>query len=216
MTAFNDHSLFRRATLPLLSIAAGTVALSIGAATMSVAAKPAVTTTIKASTTASQADKRVAQTESVFADVGGVGQPGCAVAVRFAGRTQTIITKGEANINAGKPITADTVFDIGSVSKQFTAASIQLLVGDGRINLSDPARKYVPELPAFANSVTIEQLIHHTGGLPDFNRGLFAAGNDPADLVTTEEALQWIFSLTKLDFKPGTKYAYSNSGYFGS
>jgi CubicO group peptidase (beta-lactamase class C family) len=158
--------------------------------------------------------KQTRAAKAAFSDVGGKDQPGCAVGVRVNGRTLITFAQGQSRIGDDVPLTVESVFDIGSTSKQFTAASIQLLVGNGRIKLSDTAKTYVPELPAFAKNITVEQLIHHTGGLPDYNRGLFAAGNDPADVVTTQQTMDWISSLTKSDFTPGSKYAYSNTGYF--
>ncbi len=176
-----------------------------------------VSDTTASPTTAAQPanrDPRVAATKALFADVGGVDQPGCAVAVRQDGHTRVSIANGSANIEQGVPITAGTVFDIASMSKQFTAASAQLLVGDGRLALTDDIRTYVPELPDYGQVVTIEQLIHHTGGLGNYLRTLFGDGNQPADVVTSDQALAAIVAEPKLLFEPGTRFAYSNSGYF--
>jgi CubicO group peptidase (beta-lactamase class C family)/pimeloyl-ACP methyl ester carboxylesterase len=178
------------------------------------AAIAAVSSGAASADAAPKRDRRLAATRAVLADVGGVDQPGCAVAVRQNGRTRVNINKGSANIEQGVPITADTVFDIASMSKQFTAASVQLLAGDGRLTLSDDVRTYVPEMPDYGHVVTIEQLIHHTAGLGDYARTLFGQGNQPADVVTSEQALGAIVAEPNLLFTPGTQFSYSNSGYF--
>jgi CubicO group peptidase (beta-lactamase class C family)/pimeloyl-ACP methyl ester carboxylesterase len=159
-------------------------------------------------------DPRIAATRALFADLGGPDQPGCALAVRHEGQTKVRLSRGSANIEQNAPITADSVFDAASVSKQFTAASVQLLAGDGRLALTDDVRSYVPELPDYGHVVTIEQLIHHTGGLGDYARALYAEGNDPADVVTKDQALGAIAAERTLLFEPGTQFSYSNSGYF--
>src|SRR6185436_10937399 len=75
---------------------------------------------------------------------------------------------GSANLEHGVPITPTTPFIMGSVSKQFTAAAIALLVEDGKLKLDDDVRKWVPELPDYGTSITIDHLVHHTSGLRDF------------------------------------------------
>jgi CubicO group peptidase (beta-lactamase class C family)/pimeloyl-ACP methyl ester carboxylesterase len=161
-----------------------------------------------------QRDPRIAATKALFADVGGVDQPGCAVGVRHNSRTTVNLAQGSSNIEQQVPITSRTVFDVGSVSKQFTAASVQLLAADRRLALADDIRSYVPELPDYGQVVTIEQLIHHTGGFGDYARTLFGQGNEPADVVTDEQALAAIAAEPELLFAPGTQFSYSNSGYF--
>jgi CubicO group peptidase (beta-lactamase class C family) len=151
---------------------------------------------------------------AAFSDVGGRNQPGCVVALRQGSNTRVVLAQGSANISDGIALTKDTVFDIASMSKQFTAASVQMLVADGRVKLSDDIRTYFPELPKYAHVVTIEHLMHHTSGLPDYTRALYAAGNDAADVVTTEQAIGLLASEPKLAFVPGSRFTYNNSGYF--
>src|SRR5712691_1870994 len=74
---------------------------------------------------------------------------------------------GSANLEYDIPITSSTVFHVASVSKQFTAFAITVLVHEGKLSLDDDIRKYLPELPAFGATITIRHLIHHTSGLRD-------------------------------------------------
>jgi CubicO group peptidase (beta-lactamase class C family) len=159
-------------------------------------------------------DPRRAATKALFADTGGPGRPGCAVGISRHGKDLASFERGEANLENSVPITKDSVFDTGSISKQFTAAAVQLLVADGRLSLSDEVHRFVPELPDYGKPVIVEQLMHHTSGMGDYNRGLFASGRDPGDVVTTAQALALIASQKTLDHDPGTTFQYSNSGYF--
>ncbi|MGQ0641122.1 MAG: serine hydrolase, partial [Gemmatimonadaceae bacterium] len=106
------------------------------------------------------------------------------------------------------------VFYVASTSKQFTAFSVALAVEQGRLTLDDPIRKYIPELPRYADSITIRNLVHHTSGIRDY-LGLWAtSGRSSADEVPEEMALDLISRQKALEFPPGTKWSYSNSGYF--
>src|SRR5215212_8066663 len=123
------------------------------AAAMSAAA----TATSVAQTTFS--DSVIRRVDSVFSRFSGDG-PGCAVGVFQNGRVALAKGYGMANIEYGVPITPQTPFIMGSVSKQFTAAAIALLIEQGRISLTDDIHKYVPELHDFGKRVTIDHLVH--------------------------------------------------------
>ena len=112
-----------------------------------------------------------------------------------------------ANLEYGVRNRADTVFESGSVAKQFTAAAIALLVQDGKLALQDPARKYVPELPDFGTPITIQHVLNHTSGLRSQWPMLSLAGRPPTQAVhTVEEILELISGYTELNFKPGDEY----------
>jgi CubicO group peptidase (beta-lactamase class C family) len=117
-------------------------------------------------------------------------------------------------VEEGVPITPKSVFDIGSTSKQFTAASILLLEKQGKLSVNDDVRKYLPELPDYGNKITILNLLNHTSGLRDYLTLMELAGI-PTDSVTTDEdALALIARQRVLNFAPGSEWLYSNTGFF--
>jgi len=139
--------------------------------------------------------------------------PGCAVGVFRDGRVAFAKGYGSSNIEYGVPITPQTPFIMGSVSKQFTAASIALLVQDGRIRLDDDVHKYVPELPDYGKKITIDQLVHHTSGVRDFWSLVDASGMRPDDGYTVADVVKLASRQRHLNFDPGAEYNYSNTGY---
>jgi CubicO group peptidase (beta-lactamase class C family) len=132
--------------------------------------------------------------------------PGCAVGASQHGKTVVNRAYGLANLERGTPLSASSIFDIGSAQKQFVAASVLLLVEDGRLSLSDDIRKLVPELPDYGHKITLDHLLTHTSGIRDWT-GLrpFSEG-DP-------EVLTLILRQRGLNFAPGEEWSYSNSGY---
>jgi len=94
--------------------------------------------------------------------------PGCAVGVAQAGKPVLAKAYGMADLEHGVKNAADTVFEAGSVSKQFTAAAVALLARDGKLSLDDPVRKYIPELPDYGVPLTIRHMLNHTSGLRDW------------------------------------------------
>jgi len=119
---------------------------------------------------------------------------------------------GLASVELNVPATADTVYRIGSITKEFTSAAILLLVEGGRISLDDPLTKFLPDYPAHGSAVTIRQLLHHTSGVKDFTR-LPAYRKEMRNDVTPDEVLGRFQNLP-LNFPPGEQYRYCNSGYF--
>ncbi|MBK6304485.1 MAG: beta-lactamase family protein [Gemmatimonadetes bacterium] len=154
-----------------------------------------------------------ASIDSIFARYDHTNTPGCAVGVYRDDRIVFGRGYGMADLNQGVPIGTSTVFYIASTSKQFAAASIALLAEDGTISLTDPVRKWIPELPAYTQPITIDHLVHHTSGIRDY-LGLWAlSGRSIADEIPQEMALEMIARQHALDFQPGMRYSYSNSGY---
>ncbi len=140
--------------------------------------------------------------------------PGCAVGVSANGAVVLQRAYGMADLEHDVPNTADTIFEAGSVSKQFTAAAILLLARDGKLSLDDTARKYVPELPDYAAPITIRQLLQHTSGLRDWGSVEEVAGWPRTSRVYTHaHVLDNISRQSKLNFEPGTRWSYTNSGF---
>jgi CubicO group peptidase (beta-lactamase class C family) len=156
-----------------------------------------------------------ARIDAVFKEWARKDTPGCAVAVVQAGKTIHAKGYGMADLERGVPITPDTVFDIGSVSKQLTAATVMLLAAGKQLQLDDDIRKYLPELPALSKQpITIRHLLHHTGGLRDYTTLLALTGRQIADVATSAETLALLARQRALELEPGTKHVYSNTGYF--
>jgi CubicO group peptidase (beta-lactamase class C family) len=157
---------------------------------------------------------RASAVDGIFAQWSKSNSPGCAVGVYRDGGIAFERGYGMANLELDVPITPDTVFDIGSTSKQFTAAAIVLLVRDGKLSLDDDIRKYVPEIPDYGKPITIRQMLHHASGLRDFVTLLMFADVDYDDVSTQAQALSMLARQKALNYLPGDQYLYSNSGFF--
>lgn len=153
-----------------------------------------------------------ARVDSVFAFVE-PGAPGCALGVSRGGTLIYGRGYGLANLEWQIPITTATVFDIGSVSKQFTAAAVALLEMDGVLALDDDVRRWIPEMPDYGAPVTLRHLLHHTSGVRDYLTLLNLAGFDLANVFDEQDGVRLITRQRALNFPPGTEYLYSNSGY---
>ena len=140
--------------------------------------------------------------------------PGCSVAASRDGKILFDRSFGLANLEHEVANSSETRFYAGSVSKQFTAAAVALLVLDGKLALDDDIWRYFPELPAYAEKISVRQLVHHTSGLRDYLTLMGLAGWDFANAVTTEEVIDLIARQQAPNFEPGTEYLYSNTGYF--
>lgn len=140
--------------------------------------------------------------------------PGISLMVSHSGQILYHKHKGMADIEQGTPITDSTRLEAGSVSKQFTATAVLMLVQDGKVGLDDDVRKYVPELPEYEKPITVRHLINHTSGLKDW--GVLASiGGWPRGtrVYTNELALDYIVKQPTLNNTPGGEYLYSNSNY---
>src|SRR4029079_5595248 len=112
------------------------------------------------------------------------------------------------------PNPTQTIFESGSVAKQFTAASLVLLQQEGKLSLDDPVRKYIPELPDYGVPLTIRHLLNHTSGIRDWGAVMSLTGVGRGDRVINQDlALDVITHQRSLNFTPGSEYSYSNSGY---
>jgi CubicO group peptidase (beta-lactamase class C family) len=158
-------------------------------------------------------DSVVAAIDRLYAPMAHSGSPGCATGVYQDGEMVFARGYGFADLINDVPITPATRFTVGSVSKQFTAASIALLVQAGRISLSDDVRKYIPELQEYPTPVTIGKLVHHTSGVRDFWELVDLAGMRNDDGYTSDDMLNLARAQRGLNFTPGSEYRYSNTGY---
>jgi CubicO group peptidase (beta-lactamase class C family) len=158
-------------------------------------------------------DSIASKIDAVYARYAHADAPGCAVGVYQNGRIVFERGYGSANIEYGVPITPTSPFIMGSVSKQFTAAAIALLVEQGKLRLDDDVHKYVPELRDYGKPITIDQLVHHTSGVRDFWTLVQTADMRNDDGYTVDDILRLASRQRHLNFDPGAEYNYSNTGY---
>jgi CubicO group peptidase (beta-lactamase class C family) len=140
--------------------------------------------------------------------------PGCAVGVSEHGTVALRAGYGMADLERGVAVNADTVFESGSVAKQFTAMAILLLAQQGKISLDDPMRKYLPELPDYGASMTIRHVLSHVSGLREWRLVATFSGTPEGTYVLDNNDLLRIASRQRaLNFDPGTAYSYTNTGF---
>lgn len=151
--------------------------------------------------------------ESLFASWNEPHRPGGVVLV--SQNNQVVFSKayGLASIAYTIPNTTTTVFNIGSVSKQFTAMGILLLQQEGKIGLDDDIRKYLPDMNPFGKPITIRHLLHHTSGLRGAPEFFGLAGWREGDAITNEDFYRYICKQKALNMETGSAYMYTNSGY---
>ena len=152
--------------------------------------------------------------DEIFAKWNTPSTPGCALAVVQNGTVAYTAGYGSANLELDVPITPQTVFDIGSVSKQFTAMSILLLAEGGKLSLDDEIHRFIPELPAYGAPITLRTMLHHLSGLRSYTDLFDLAGVPEIDQTTDEDALALIVRQKTLNFPPGRQYLYSDTNYF--
>ncbi len=158
-------------------------------------------------------EEKVNRIDSLFKEWDNKQSPGCALAIIKDGKIIYEKGYGMANLELEVPITPQSVFYVGSVSKQFVAFSIALLVKEGKVSLDDEIQKYLPEIPDYGKPITIRHLIHHTSGLRDYLTLEEIAGIEFGS-YHEQDVLELIARQKELNFPPGKEYLYSNSGYF--
>jgi CubicO group peptidase (beta-lactamase class C family) len=140
--------------------------------------------------------------------------PGCVVGVAEKGKSQLVKAYGMANLESRATNGADTIFDAGSTSKQFTAFAIALLARDGKLSLDDPVQRYLPELPDYGSPLTIRHLLHHTSGLRDWDYIIYLKGVARFRHPYRNSDVLTISARQKaLNFTPGSNFSYSNTNY---
>jgi|WetSurMetagenome_2_1015567.scaffolds.fasta_scaffold00342_7 CubicO group peptidase (beta-lactamase class C family) len=152
--------------------------------------------------------------DTLFSQWDNTDSPGCALAVIKDGKIFYKRGYGMADLEHNIAISPNTVFYVGSVSKQFVAMCLLLLEEEGKLSVDDDIRKYLPEFPVYQVPITIRHLIHHTSGIQDYLLLWTLSGKDYLDYMPENEVYKMLCSQEKLDFIPGEKQSYSNSGYF--
>jgi len=152
--------------------------------------------------------------DRVFAEWNTTSSPGCALAVVKDGHIVYEHGYGMANLELDIAITPQSVFDIGSVSKQITAMAILLLAREHKLSLDDDIRKYLPEMPDYGSTITIRHMLHHTSGLRNYDDLFDLEGIPEADLTTDRDAMDLIVRQKGVNFKPGEEFLYSDTNFF--
>jgi len=165
------------------------------------------------SQSASAVDPKI-EVDRIFARWNSSETPGCAVAVSRNGQVVLSRAYGMADLEHGIPNSPKTVFEAGSVSKQFTAAAIVQLAQQRKLGLDDDVRKYIPEIPDYGSTITLRHLMNHTSGLRDWGAIVDVAGWPRGTRLHTQAHVLDVVSRQKsLNFPPGSEYSYSNTGY---
>ena len=165
-------------------------------------------------TAAQRPDSLTRSVDRVFENFRGTDGPGCALGVSQQGKVVMERAYGMANLETDTPIKPSSIFHVASVSKQFTAAAIMLLDRDGKLSVDDNIRKYLPEIPDYGTPITIRHLLTHTSGLRDqWELLAFKRGRFEEDRITEADVMDVVSRQTALNFKPGSEYAYSNTGF---
>jgi CubicO group peptidase (beta-lactamase class C family) len=140
--------------------------------------------------------------------------PGCSVGVAQNGIVVLKAGYGMADLERNVPVTPDTIFESGSVAKQFTATAVLLLAQQGKISLDDPMRKYLPELADYGSPLTIRQVLSHVSGLREWRPIATFGGLPEGTYVYSNQDILLLASTQRaLNFDPGTAYSYTNTGF---
>ncbi|MGZ2369237.1 serine hydrolase domain-containing protein [Ancylomarina sp. YFZ004] len=158
-------------------------------------------------------DTQYKKIDSLFLKWNQANHPGGTVGIMQKGKTVFSKAYGFASLEYPVPNSLGTIFNTGSVSKQFTAMGLVVLQQEGKLSIDDDIRKYLPELPDFGETITIRHLLHHTSGLRSLHAMLELAGWRSDDARTNEDLNRFMKNQQDLNFKPGDEYAYCNTGY---
>ena len=169
-------------------------------------------TTLLLITFKSQSQDYFKPIDSIIRLYEGKNVPGFIVRVTKNGKTVYSNRAGYANLEKKEKINDKSVFALASTSKQFTAAGIVLLQKQGKLSFNDNLRKYIPEFPAYAEKITINQLLNHTGGLKDYRALAMLRGEDSDNYNAA--AIKDLLTAQELNDVPGANWKYSNSGYW--
>ena len=152
--------------------------------------------------------------DQIFSVYDKPGSPGCSLGVIRNGDFVYRKAYGLASLELAVPLSPQSVFYMGSVSKQFTAAGIVLAAEQGYLSLDDDVRKYIPELPDYGHVITLRQMIHQTSGFRDFFTLLYLSGHDVGDSNSPEGIFKIVVRQRGLNNIPGDEWIYSNTNYF--
>ncbi len=149
--------------------------------------------------------------DSLFSGISKDNMPGCVIGIMKEGKLIFSKGYGSANLDYNIPLTPESAFSIGGLSRQVTASCIGLLIAQGKIQLTDDIRKYIPELPDFGTEVNIKSLVLHTSGIRDYFRLMDITGADVNGYYDNDFVLKLIEQAKGLNNKPGTEFILSNS-----
>lgn len=158
-------------------------------------------------------DAQIKTIDELFKEWNQPNHPGGVVGIRKSDEDIFLKAYGLASLDYLVPNQPSTIFNIASVSKQFTAMGILLLERDGKLSVDDMISKYIPILTEIGDKVTIRHMLHHTSGIRSFHELLFYAGWRGNDLRTNEDIYRLMESQEDLNFEPGDQYMYCNTGY---
>ena len=156
-------------------------------------------------------DARALRADSVFQRFDRTDSPGCALGVYQDGKILYARGYGMASLEHGVALSPRSVLDVGSISKQFTAMAMLMLQKEGKLSLDDPIRKYIPEMPAYADKITLRRALSQTSGLRDLYIMMGQTGRTFAG--DTIDALRVITRSAEPNYEPGARYLYTNSGW---
>lgn len=151
--------------------------------------------------------------DQLFASYDTPKTPGCALGVVRNGEFVYKRVYGAASLELGVQLSTRSVLVMGSISKQFTAASVVLAAEQGYLSLDDDVRKYIPELPNYGQTITLREMLHHTSGLRELENLLDFSGRNQEDIHPFAELIDLITRQKALNFQPGEEYLYSSTNY---
>lgn len=158
-------------------------------------------------------EEKIKQVDELFAKYDTPDSPGFALGIIKDGKFLYKRGYGAANLDYNVPNTPQTVFRIGSTSKQFTAACIAILIEEGKVSLDDPIQKHIPEMADMGKGVTVGDLVYHTSGIPDYEMLQMLQGEPDNQGNHHAEEIVELLSRQELIFEPKEKWDYSNSNY---
>jgi CubicO group peptidase (beta-lactamase class C family) len=162
----------------------------------------------------SPAESVIARVDKLFAPWNRSDSPGCSLGVSQNGVLVYERGYGMANLEYGIAITPASIFEVASISEQFTAMAILILAQRGKLSLDDDVRKYITEMPDYGNRITLRHLLTHTSGLRNGLRLLQLTGRRDGDGMTNDDVVKILARQKVLNFTPGTEFLYSNGfGY---
>jgi CubicO group peptidase (beta-lactamase class C family) len=200
-----------RSSRPTLRSDAASIASRVAFVALLACGAFAPRTAFASPATAPSVETAAAQLDRLFAAAYPAGEPGAAVIAVRAGETVLRRGYGRASLELPVPIVPESVFRIGSLTKQFTAATVFLLAAEGKLDLGAQVSTYLPDYPAPGGLVTLEQLLTHTSGVPNYTAKRSYWEGIRRDVTPAE--LIALFKDEPLDFPPGSRFAYSNSNY---
>ncbi|MGD2218433.1 MAG: serine hydrolase domain-containing protein [Gemmatimonadales bacterium] len=152
------------------------------------------------------------QYEEVLIGAYPADEPGAAALVARNGEVEFLEASGMASLELGVPLEVDMVFEIGSITKQFTAVAIMMLVEEGKLSLDDPMTKFLPDYPEYGDAITVEHLLTHTSGIVSYTGIPGYMDQEIRKDLTVQELID-VFKDLPVEFEPGERFKYNNSAY---